>query len=175
MISGRSYRISLKTNNREKEDILVSEELETERWLKAFALNDAVYEQHQEMRRTLLAFLEVLASFDRCFAAIDPADEVSPVANSWLRSFDGVRSQLLIALEQAEVSFMNCIGQVFDPTRHEAVAMRVASDVENNTILEEIMRGCEWRGEVLCYARVVVASSTPGDTSGSSNDNQKEI
>jgi molecular chaperone GrpE len=150
----------------------VSEELEAEQWLKAFALNDIIYEQQQEMRSTLLAFLDVLASFDRCLEAMDPEEDVSPIVKSWRRSVDRVRSQLVIALEQAGVSFMNCVGQVFDPVKHEAIEIRVTADAEEDTILNEIVRGCEWRGEVLCYAKVVVASSTLRH-SGTS-DNQKE-
>jgi molecular chaperone GrpE (heat shock protein) len=78
-----------------------------------------------------------------------------------------------MALEQAGVSFMNCVGQAFDPVKHEAVEVRVTSDVEEHTILEEVVRGCEWRGEVLCYAKVVVASSTPRGSD--IPDKQKEI
>lgn len=137
----------------------MSEESETEQWLKAFAFNDIVYEQQQTMRSALLAFLDVLASFDRCLEAMNPEEEVSPVVRSWRSSVEKVRSQLLMALEQAGVSFMNCVGQVFDPVKHEAVEIRVAPDVEENIILDEVVRGCEWHGEVLCYAKVVVASS----------------
>lgn len=151
----------------------MNEEVEIGQLLKAFAFNDMVYEQQQAMRSALLAFLDVLASFDRCLVAMDPKEEVSPVVRSWRGSVEKVRSQLLMALEQAGVSFMNCVGQIFDPVTHEAVEIRVTSDVEENTILEEIVRGCTWRGEILCYAKVVVASNTPRHSGIS--DNQKEI
>lgn len=151
----------------------MNDELDTEHLLKAFALNDMVYEQQKAMRSMLLVFLDVLASFDRCLAAMDPAEEVSPVAKSWRRSVERVRSQLLMAFEQAGVSFMNCVGQIFDPAKHEAVEIRTTSDVEENTILNEVTRGCYWHGEILSYAKVIVASSTPRHSNVSGQ--QKEI
>jgi molecular chaperone GrpE (heat shock protein) len=160
----------------EKEETLVDEAKETDQWIKAFVINNELYEQEQEMRCTLLAFLDVLASFDRCFAAIDPAEELSPKVSSWLRNLDAVRLQLLLALQQAGVSFMHCVGQSFNPTRHQAIEVQVSSDVEENTIIEEIVRGCEWRGEVLCCAKVVVATSGSGQHSpDSSLNNPKEM
>jgi molecular chaperone GrpE (heat shock protein) len=161
---------------REKEKTLVDEEKETDHWIKTFVINNELYEQEQEMRRILLDFLDVLASFDRCFAAIDSTEEVSPKESSWLRSLDAVRLQLLLALQQAGVSFMHCVGQSFDPTRHQAIEVRVISDIEENTIIEEIVRGCEWHGEVLCFAKVVVATSGSGQHSvDSSLNNSKEM
>lgn len=154
----------------------MDEEKETNHWIKAFVINNELYEQEQEMRRMLLAFLDVLASFDRCFAAIDPVEEVSPKVSSWLRNLDAARLQLLLALQQAGVGFMHCVGQSFDPTRHQAIEVRISSDVEENTIIEEIVRGCEWRGEVLCCAKVVVATSGSGQHGvDSSPNNSKEM
>lgn len=154
----------------------MDEEKETAHWIKAFVINNELYEQEQEMRRMLLAFLDVLASLDRYFAATDPEEEISPKEHSWLRNLDAVRLQLLLAFQQAGVDFMHCVGQSFDPTRHQAIEARASSGVEENTIIEEIVRGCEWRGEVLCCAKVVVATSGSGQHSiDSSPDKSKEM
>ncbi len=130
------------------------------KWLQAFDFNQqvAVMEKEyvREMRNTLLSFLEVLDSFDRCFSAIDQTREMSSLAQSWLRSFEGVRRQLRRTLEQAGVSFMNCQGEPFDPHKHEAIQARSRPDVREGIVIEEVVRGCEWRGEVLRQAKVVV-------------------
>jgi molecular chaperone GrpE (heat shock protein) len=136
-----------------------------DRWLDAFKNNDALYHKKQEMRQMILTLLDVLASFDRCFAAIMQQETLFSRNQRWLLSFAGVRNQLLVALEQAGVHFMNCTGSLFDTAKHEVVEVRLAVDKEENSILEEIVRGCEWDGEVLCYAQVVVATHSVNTTS----------
>ena len=133
----------------------------TDKWLQAVDFNQqlAVMEKEhaQEMRDTLLSFLDVLDSFDRCFSAMDQTGGTSSVAQSWSRSFEGIRRQLQRTLERAGVSFMNCRGGAFDPHKHEAIEVRARPDLEEGMVIEEVIRGCEWRGEVLRQAKVVVS------------------
>lgn len=130
-------------------------------WLQALDFNQqlaaAKQEHTQEMRNIILSFLEVLDSFDRCFAAIDRTGQTSPVAQSWLKSFDQVCCQLQKTLERAGVSFMNCQGEPFDPHKHNAVQVQSKPGVEDGIVIEVITRGCEWREEILRQAKVVVS------------------
>jgi molecular chaperone GrpE len=72
-----------------------------------------------------------------------------------------VHQQLLTAFAGQGVIFFACVGQAFDPARHEAIEVVERSDLPDNTVLEEINRGCTWRGQVLRCAQVVLARN-PG-------------
>lgn len=129
-------------------------------WLQAVdfgqQLAEAERDHAREMRRTLLDFLDVLDAFDRFVGAAQGAGQEA-VGASWLSSAKAVRRQLERALEGAGVEFMACAGQHFDPERHQALGQEAAPGQEVGTILREEVRGCEWKGEVLRPARVVVA------------------
>ncbi len=134
---------------------------DTVKWLQAFDFNQqlaAVQKEHeQEMRNVLLSFLEVLDSFDRCFAVIKQSGPASSAARSQLENFQNISSQLQQVLSRAGVRFMDCQGQPFDPHRHEAIEVQSRSSVESGIVIEEMTRGCEWRGEILRRAKVVVS------------------
>jgi molecular chaperone GrpE (heat shock protein) len=100
-----------------------------------------------EVRRVLLGFLEVLDAIDR---AVDKKETIGTLAV--------VRKQFLAAFERAGVHFMDTIGQPFDPLRHRALEARTG-DQEHPVIVEEITRGCDWNGELLRPAGVVIAQS----------------
>lgn len=101
-----------------------------------------------EGRRVLLSFLEVLDALDRAVGT----DQVTG-------TLAAVRKQLIAAFEQAGVSFLETLGQPFDPSWHRAIEAR-SGDEEHPVIIEEIMRGCTWNGELLRPAGVVIARST---------------
>lgn len=133
-------------------------------WLQAVdfgqQLAEAEREHTREMRRTLLAFLDVLDAFDRFVGAAQAAGQgsgQSPIDEGWLSSAVAVRRQLERALEGVGVQFMACVGQHFDPERHEALGQEEVPGHEAGTVLREEVRGCEWQGQVLRSARVVVS------------------
>ncbi len=113
----------------------------------------------QNLRQVLLNFLEVLDSLDRLLAP-GALTEQSPGFGS-SEHLQVLRSQLIDIFEHSGVAFFNCIGQPFDPTRHEALKAVQSHEHDDYTIMEVITRGCEWRGKVLRFARVVVARN-PG-------------
>ena len=131
---------------------------DTDRWLQALDCSQQLAAKDREMRNTLLSFLEVLDAFDRCFSAISQTQQASTLSQSGLKSFDRVRLKLVRALEQAGVSFMDCRGKPFDPHKHEAIETRQRGpEVEEGTVVEEIVRGCEWNDKILRRAKVVVS------------------
>jgi len=131
------------------------------RWLQAVDFNQQLAqvekEHHQEMRETVLSFLEVLDSFDRCFSTSDQMENKSPRGPDYLKSFKAVRRQLRGSLERAGVRFMDCQGQPFDPQKHKAIEVQFKPDLDEDMVVEEVMRGCEWRGELLRLAQVAVS------------------
>jgi molecular chaperone GrpE len=118
--------------------------------------SDKAPETDVSLRGFLLGFLDVLDSLDRlitlCDSTVEAAGNRSPV-NSLLV----LRRQVEEAFRNAGVSFMDCAGHPFDPERHEAMYTVSRATVADDTIVEVLGRGCEWRGRILRYARVVVA------------------
>lgn len=112
----------------------------------------------REQRKLLLDFLEVLDSLDRLLAWVerDASPQNTPQAQ-WAGHLLTLRGQLLEAFKHADVSFFDSHGQRFNPARHEAVEIVRQPGAEDYRIVEELARGCEWRGQVLRFARVVVA------------------
>lgn len=100
-----------------------------------------------EVRRILLSFLEILDAIDR---AVDKEETIGTLAV--------VRKQILAAFERVGVHFMDTIGQPFDPFRHRALEAR-PGDQAHPVIVEEITRGCDWNGDLLRPAGVVIAQS----------------
>ena len=131
------------------------------RWLQAVDFNqqlaEAEKEHRQEMQKTLLSFLEVLDSFDRCLSASDQMGDKSSRGPDHSKSFKTVRNQLRGALERAGVRFMDCQDQPFDPQKHKAIEVQFRPDLDDGLVVEEVIRGCEWRGELLRSAQVVVS------------------
>jgi molecular chaperone GrpE (heat shock protein) len=112
-------------------------------------------------RQILLNFLDVLDSLERLVTIADlAADQSGSGASDWSEHLYALRRQMLDAFEQAGVTFFDCVGQPFDPERQEAVKTVQRHDVDDYTVVEEIARGCERRGEVLRFARVIVARNT---------------
>jgi len=112
----------------------------------------------RDLRQALLSFLEVLDSLDRLVAiAASAAEQPGAEPPGWLDQLQTLRKQLLNAFERTGVTFFDCVGQPFDPTRHEAVEVVHRRDVGDDTIVEEITRGCNWQGQLLRFARVVIA------------------
>jgi molecular chaperone GrpE len=127
-------------------------------WLQALNCNQQLAAKDQEMRDTLLSFLEVLDAFDRFLSTVDQSQQLSESSQRERSSFDRIRIKLVRALEQAGVTFMDCQGKPFDPYRHAAVDVaQCESEVGENIVVEEIIRGCEWNGKLLRPAKVVVS------------------
>ena len=73
-----------------------------------------------------------------------------------------VRKGLLAALEKHGVVRVASLGEPFDPSRHEAVAMVDAKNAAPNTVVAEHRPGYTIGDRLLRPAMVVVAKQTPG-------------
>jgi molecular chaperone GrpE len=135
---------------------------QSEKLLEAFDFAGTMAEMEKEhekqMRSLLLSFLEVKDSFDRFFTYVKCVKEPKPeqVAN-WLNTFQLIGKQLEIALRKADVIPIACIGKIFDPNIHEVMEVKETEEIEEETIIEEVRAGYEWRGKILRRPQVVVA------------------
>lgn len=119
-----------------------------------------VAEQNEKHRKEttdlLYSFLEVIDSLEalaiHCEELAAKGHEHVP-----LRSVKTILRQALGVLSQAGVEQMNAVGQRLNLEQHEVEAVSSNASVEEDTVLEEKVRGYLWRGAILRRAKVVIA------------------
>jgi len=103
-----------------------------------------------EGRETLLR--ELLEPLDNIERALQAADH-SPLA----QGLRGVFDQMEALLARHGAQRIGSVGDPFDPTRHEAVAVRETEDVPDGTVVDIARSGFAIGDRVLRPAQVVVA------------------
>ncbi len=101
-------------------------------------------------RDILLALLDVMDDFDR---ALEHVGEASDAVADGLRL---IHQRLSRVLESNGVTPFQSVGELFDPTVHEAMSVVESDEYESDTVYEEDRRGYLWNGELLRPARVIV-------------------
>lgn len=110
-------------------------------------------EENQEQWRThLLQLLQVMDALDRTLES-----DGAPVTAVPHRTVSLIRKQLIRCLAQVGVEEMACEGQEFDPLIHHAVEVILTDKVGEDIIMEEIVAGYRWQGEVLRQPQVTIA------------------
>lgn len=95
--------------------------------------------------------LPVLDNFERALAA--PAGDEA----AFRSGVEMIHRQLLDILTREGLEPLQCVGQPFDPSRHEAVLRQPAGEQPENTVLAELQKGYTLHGKVIRPAMVCVA------------------
>jgi len=90
--------------------------------------------------------LELLGIVDELEVAVQEGKQTESIA-VFLQGVEMIMKKLRKVLEKEGVSPIKCIGQAFDPSKHEAIA-RVEND-EEGKIIEEIRKGYIMKGKVI--------------------------
>jgi molecular chaperone GrpE len=123
-------------------------------------LNTTAEKARKDQAQLLLELLEVLDSFERVFANIEPRLEgADRQARIWVGNFRSVRRVLDNLLETHGVAPIESPDRVAIPGLHTIVETREQSDMDDGTILEETQRGYLWQGTVLRKALVVAVKN----------------
>jgi len=80
---------------------------------------------------------------------------------------DGVEMtlrKLKKVLENEQVSPIESVGMIFDPSRHDAVSRIERKDVEEGKIVEEVRKGYIMRGKVIRPSSVKITVNPPSET-----------
>src|SRR5262245_47768560 len=109
--------------------------------------------RRQAQEDLLREILPVLDNFDRALAAPPHAE----ADRAFRTGVELIHRNFLAALERVGVRPFTAVGQLFDPTRHEAVARVERSDVEDHTVVSETLRGYLYQDRVLRPAQVGVS------------------
>lgn len=100
--------------------------------------------------------LEILPVLDNFQLAAKHVPE-NLTNDNWVIGIKQIEKQLETVLENAGLTKINTVGQQFDPAYHEALE-HVASDKPENEIVEEILSGYAFDGNVLRPAKVKVSA-----------------
>ena len=115
-------------------------------------------------REVLIGVLSIMDDFDRALEHISEASE--PVAEG-LRA---IHRSLGVLLWAHDVTPFESVGQVFDPTIHDAVAVVDDGEALPGTVFDEIRRGYRWENRLLRPASVRVVRSNPSPSDSSTVD-----
>src|SRR5262245_50755682 len=105
----------------------------------------------EALRRFLLPLLDVLDDFERFLNIVENEE------SSFIDGMRVVHGKFLKVLEAEGVRPFQSVGQLFDPSLHEAAGTAPAGEYPPGTVVQEIRRGYRWGDELLRSARVVVA------------------
>ena len=112
----------------------------------------------QFANRSLIAeLLEVLDNFERALASHQEEKDSSPAMQGLFEGLELVEKQLSDLLSAKGLKAMDCVGQEFDPNRHEALMMEESMDCKVATVVENFQTGYLLHERVLRPARVKVA------------------
>ncbi|MCL7385114.1 MAG: nucleotide exchange factor GrpE [Thaumarchaeota archaeon] len=115
----------------------------------------------KEIERTRRVAIEgILIKLINVYEAIEKATEsYSEQQSPLLEGLKLIGKDVLKILEEAGVKRMEVVGKKFDPFLHEAVEQVEMENVEDGTIIEEVMKGYMLDDKVLRPPKVKVARS----------------
>ncbi len=149
------------------------QELE-ERWLRAQADYQNLRRRGQmELEGALLRTMQPL--LDELLLVVDYLDlalssgATSEEARKLAEGVQLTRTKLARSLKLADVEAVPTSG-VFDPALHEAAGSVPTDEQPPGTILSTVRPGYTWQGRILRPARVVVATSSSGPTTRTSEE-----
>ncbi len=114
-------------------------------------------EKEEHMKYALEAFAKELLPFlDNLERAVESAKENQDL-EALLQGLELTLSGYLKTLEKFGLKVFAAEGQRFDPNIHEALGVEEAHDVEENTVIKELLKGYKLHERVLRPALVVVS------------------
>ncbi len=107
-----------------------------------------------------LRFLPIVDEFELAViyaskAASAQKGGVGQTEREFLRGFEMIYSKLLDSMKKDGVLEMDCLGQPFDPYKHDALR---SAEGKDGIIIEVIQKGYSFKGRVLRHAKVVVGN-----------------
>jgi molecular chaperone GrpE len=111
----------------------------------------------KDTENLLLEILEVVDSLDRICVRLGKATNLSQVEERLKGNIEATRRLALQKLKRSGVSPIELIGKVLDPNLAEVEDYEVNEDMEDETVLEEIVKGYIWKGNVLRQGRVIIS------------------
>ncbi len=157
----------------ELESVLAQTQKETEhlrdKWMRSAADLENYKRRAQRERdevvkfgneKLLKDFLPIVDDIERAIEAIGPAPSEGTALSTLVDGVRLVHKKFLAQLERHGVTTFESRGEVFDPTRHEAV-QQVPAELEAGRIVSEMQRGFILNDRLLRPALVTVSLGAP--------------
>jgi molecular chaperone GrpE len=100
---------------------------------------------------------ELLPVRDSLELAVQSADQAEVDARSLKQGQEATLQLLAKALDRIGLTPISPVGEVFDPSRHEAMLAQDSPTAKPGTVLQVVQTGYELNGRVIRPARVIVA------------------
>lgn len=113
----------------------------------------------RNQRRIVLRFADVIDQLDIAMQAEGAVDNNL----GWLEGVAAIQKNFANALAAEGFERFECVGEMFDPRKHEALLSSPTVDYEPNTIVTELRSGYMHNGEVARPAQVQIAVELPSD------------
>ncbi|MDE0063829.1 MAG: nucleotide exchange factor GrpE [Gammaproteobacteria bacterium] len=160
--SPESLQAALEAAREEAEsarDAALRAQAETEN-VRRRATRDVENAHRFALERFAADLLSVADSLEKAVESAGSAEDVAAVA-------EGVRLSLKLFLDTLHkngVEQVDPLGEPFDPSEQEAMAVVVNPDAEPNSVMEVIQRGYLLNGRVVRAAKVIVSKAPPGES-----------
>lgn len=102
---------------------------------------------------------DLLPVRDSLEIAVQSADQAELDARTLKQGQQATLQLLARALERIGLTPINPVGEVFDPSRHEAMLAQESATAKPGTVLQVVQTGYELNGRVIRPARVIVAKA----------------
>jgi len=110
--------------------------------------------QQNAISSTLMALLPVLDDFERAMSNLPEDLKGQP----WLEGVSAIQRKFQKTLDDYGIVIIDPVGEVFDPSRHEALGTDASTDVESGHVTVTLQKGYASGDRVLRPALVRVAS-----------------
>jgi molecular chaperone GrpE len=136
-----------------------------EKYYRALAEGENVRKRLAKEKQEVLRFgidnviCDFLPAIDQFEHALSHAEAASADVKNWAMGFQMILSQFKEVLHSHGISSYISVGQVFDPSLHEAIEMVETSETPEGTILQECTKGYKSALRTLRAARVKVAKA----------------
>ena len=118
--------------------------------------------------RLLVEMLSIVDNFDRAMTSLSEGHDPEQVK----KGLEIAQAELHQVLESHGVQVVKCVGEVFDPKFHEAVAtVEAVGDMKEGAIVDEIQRGYVLNGRLIRPSRVRIAQHKGEDKEQKSEEN----
>lgn len=118
-------------------------------------------------RATEALAMELLPAVDHLELALANAPDKS---DPFVKGVQMVADQILAALAKVDLKPFQATGEVFDPTRHEALTQLASAEVPAHRVLQQLRRGYTLGGRLMRPAQVIISSGPPAPPAAPAED-----
>ena len=116
----------------------------------------------RNQQRIVLKFADVIDQLDVALKT-EGADSAD---SSWLEGVEAIYKNFVSVLASEGFEKFECVGDEFDPRKHEALLSSPSADHEPNTVITELRPGYMKNDEVVRPAQVQIAVAPPDESEG---------